>query len=90
MGGGIYVQKVFELIKDCSNFKEVSTDPTITRDGQLQRFLRSTKDKQIFAKETYKKYILVAPSKYLYMGHLKFTSVKIILMAYLFVLLYVL
>ena len=54
MDRDIYVQKIFEIIKDCKNFKELSTDSTVTRDGQLQGFLRSMKDKQVFAKETYK------------------------------------
>ena len=43
-----------EVGKDHGNFEELSTDPAVTRDSQLQRFLRSMKDKQIFAKETYK------------------------------------
>ena len=53
MDRDIYVQKIFEIIKDRTNFKELSTDSTVTRDGQLQGFLRSMKDKQVFAKETY-------------------------------------
>ena len=54
MDRGVYVWKMSEVGKDHGNFEELSTDPTVTRDSQLQRFLRSMKDKQIFAKETYK------------------------------------
>ena len=49
----VYIQKIFEIIKDPTKFKELSTDPTIIREGQLQRFLRSMKDKNIFTKENY-------------------------------------
>ena len=51
----VYIQKIFEIIKDRTKFKELSTDPTIIREGQLQRFLRSMKDKNIFTKENYEK-----------------------------------
>ena len=51
----VYIQKIFEIIKDRTKFKELSTDQTIIREGQLQRFLRSMKDKNIFTKENYEK-----------------------------------
>ena len=44
----VYIQKIFEIIKACAKFKELSTDPTIAREGQLESFLRSMKDKNIF------------------------------------------
>ena len=68
----VYIRKIFEIIKDRTKFKELSRDPTVIREGQLQRFLRSMKDKNIFTKETYEK--IVAVSRRLYMAHLKFTS----------------
>ena len=49
----VHIQKILELIKDRTKFKELSTDPTIMREGQLQRLLTSTKDKNIFTKENY-------------------------------------
>ena len=49
----VYFQKIFEIIKDRTKFKRLSTDPTIIREGQLQRILRSMKDKNIFTKENY-------------------------------------
>ena len=52
MDRNVYIQKIFEIIKDRTKFKELSTDPTIIREGQLQRFLRSMKNKNIFTKET--------------------------------------
>ena len=51
----VYIKKILEIIKDRTKFKELSTDPTIIREGQLQRFLRSMKDKNIFTKENYEK-----------------------------------
>ena len=51
----VYIRKIFEIIKDPTKFKELSTDPTIIREYQLQRFLRSMKGKNIFTKENYEK-----------------------------------
>ena len=55
MDRDVYIQKLFDIIKDGTKFKDLSTDPTIIREGQLQRFLRSMKNKNIFTKETYEK-----------------------------------
>ena len=55
MDRDIYIWKIFEIIKVCTKFKALSTDPTIIRKGQLQRFLRSMKDKNISTKENYEK-----------------------------------
>ena len=52
MDSDVYLQKIFEIIKDSTKFKGLSTDPTIIREAQLQRFLRYMKDKNIFTKET--------------------------------------
>ena len=46
----VYIEKMFEIIKYGPKFKELSTDPTIIREGQLQRLLRSMNDKNIFTK----------------------------------------
>ena len=51
----VYIQKIFQIIKDCTKFKELSTDTTVMSEGQLQRFLRSMKDKNIFTRENYEK-----------------------------------
>ena len=48
MDRDVYIRKTFEIIKDRTKFKELSTDPTIIREGQLQRFLRSMKDLEIY------------------------------------------
>ena len=34
----VYIRKIFEIIKDRAKFKELSTDPAIITEGQLQRF----------------------------------------------------
>ena len=70
----VYIQNIFEIIKDCRKFKEILTDPTIIREGQLQRFLRSMQYNNIFTKENYKNYIPVVLSLCLYIGHLNFAN----------------
>ena len=55
MDRNVYIRRIFVIIKDRTKFKELSTDPTIIRKCQLQRFLRSMKNKNIFTKETYEK-----------------------------------
>ena len=55
MNKDIYIQEIFEIISDCTKFIDLSTDPTITREGQLQRFLGFMNGKQIFSEETYEK-----------------------------------
>ena len=57
MDRDVYIRKILEIIKDHTKFKELSTDPAILREGQLQRFLRSMKDKNIFTEQTYEKNI---------------------------------
>ena len=37
------------------NLKKVSSDPTILREGKLQRFLRTLKNKDFFTGESYDK-----------------------------------
>ena len=53
MDRDVYIRKIFDIINDCTKFKELSTDATILREDQLQRFLRSMKGKNSFTKETY-------------------------------------
>ena len=55
MARDIYIRKIFEIIKDRRKLKEISTNLTTIREGLLQRFLRSMKDKKIFTKEKYEK-----------------------------------
>ena len=35
MDRGVYIQKIFEIIRERAKFKDLSTDPNITRQGQL-------------------------------------------------------
>ena len=51
----IYDQKILEIINDTTKFKKLKDNPTLTREGQLQRFLRKIKDKNLFDENTYKK-----------------------------------
>ena len=40
-----YIKKLSDIIRDTSKFKILSADPTLLREGQLQRFLRKFKNK---------------------------------------------
>ena len=51
----IYDQKVLEIINDMAEFKKLKDNPTLTREGRLQRFLRNVKAKNLFDENTYKK-----------------------------------
>ena len=50
-----YIKKLSDIISDTSKFKKLSADPTLLREGQLQRFLRKLKNKHFFTKEVYDK-----------------------------------
>ena len=50
-----FVKKIQAIINDTSKFKKLSSDPTILREGQLQRFLRTLKNKGFFTDESYDK-----------------------------------
>ena len=50
-----YVKKIYAIINDTSKFKKLPSDPTILREGQLQRFLRTLKNKRLFKDESYDK-----------------------------------
>ena len=48
-----YIKKLSDIISGTSKFKKLSADTTLLREGQLQRFLRKLKNKQLFTKEVY-------------------------------------
>ena len=50
-----YINKLFNFISDTSNFKKLSADRTLLREGKLQQFLRKLKNKQFFTKAVYDK-----------------------------------
>ena len=50
-----YGEKILRLISDVNKFRKLNGDPTLTREGQLQRFLRKIKDEGLFDDNTYKK-----------------------------------
>ena len=37
-----YEQGIFAIISDTSKFKVIDNDPTLQREGKLQRFFKST------------------------------------------------
>ena len=44
---------MYELLNDKSKFKELTSDPTKLREGQLQRYLRKLKNKGYFDESVY-------------------------------------
>ena len=58
----IYDQKTLEIINNTSKFKILKDSPTLTREGQLQNFLRNINDKNLFDENMYKN-IYLCPSK---------------------------
>ena len=51
----IFDREILEIINDSTKFQKLNDNPTLTREGKLQRFLRKIKDKNLFDKKTYKK-----------------------------------
>ena len=45
-----YINKLSDTISDTFKFKKLSSDPTLLREGQFQRFLRKLKNKEFFTK----------------------------------------
>ena len=48
-------RKILEIIYDTAKFKKLKNNPTLTREGQLQRFLKKIKNKNLFDQNAYKK-----------------------------------
>ena len=48
-----YVKGIYDIINDKNKFKELNNDPTINREGKLQRFLRDLKKKGKIDKDAY-------------------------------------
>ena len=41
----------YDIVNDASKFLKLSSDPTLRREGNLQRFLSTLKNKYFFTKE---------------------------------------
>ena len=39
----VYLERMYQLVSDETKFRRLGNDPTILREGQLQRFLRKLK-----------------------------------------------
>ena len=50
-----YEQGIFSIISDTSKFKVIDNDPTLQREGKLQRLLRALKNKGQLDKDTYER-----------------------------------
>ena len=53
MDRNVYNQKMYELIDDRTKFRKLDNDPTILREGQLQRYLRNLKKLGFFDEKSY-------------------------------------
>ena len=84
LGRGIYDQKILEIINDTTKFKKLKDNPTLTREGQLQRFLRKIKDKNLFDENTYKKIYPSGSKPAIIYGLPKHIRYYLILMTFLF------
>ena len=57
-----YDNMIFDILNDVSKFKKIDHDPTLYREGQLQRFLRKLKNNGLFNETEYKKVYPVGSS----------------------------
>ena len=48
-----YDRGILNIINDTSKFKPLSSDPTLTQDGKIQRFLRDLRKKSQLEQEVY-------------------------------------
>ena len=51
----LYKSSLYNIANDTSKFLKLSSEPTITREGKLQRFVRTLKNKGFFTKDQYDK-----------------------------------
>ena len=49
----LYISSLYDIVNDTSKFLKLPSDPTITREGKLQRFVRTLKNKGFFTKDQY-------------------------------------
>ena len=80
----IYDRKILEIINDSAKFKKLKDNPTLTREGQLQRFLRKIKTKIFLMKICIRKFILVVLSRLIFTVFLRHIRCYLILMSFLF------
>ena len=50
-----YINGIYKIINDTTKFKKLTKDPTIKREGQLQRYLRKLKKEGHFTEDIYSK-----------------------------------
>ena len=50
-----YNRMILDIVSEKTKFREISTDPTLKREGQLQRFLLKLKKKGVFKEDEYKR-----------------------------------
>ena len=46
----LYMSRMYDFVNDASKFLQLSSDPTLRREGKLQRFLCTSKNKEFFTK----------------------------------------
>ena len=55
MDRAVYNECSLDIVKDTTKFRKCNTDPTLFREGPLQRFLRTLKKKGFFTNDAYDK-----------------------------------
>ena len=48
-----YNKSMYDILKDKNKFRKIDKDPTLTKEGQLQRFIRKLKKEEVFNDKTY-------------------------------------
>ena len=49
----LYMSRMYDIVNDASKVLKLLSDPTLRKEGKLQRFLRTLKNKEIFTTDQY-------------------------------------
>ena len=72
-----YIKGISDILNDSHKFKELTIDPTINREGKLQRFLLELKKKGKIDAEIYNNVYPSGPQPTLIYGHPKCTRLSL-------------
>ena len=77
-------RKILKIINNTAKLKKMKDNPTLTREGQVQHFLRKIKEKIFLMKICIRKIILVVLNPLLFTVFLKHSRSYLILMTFFF------
>ena len=69
-----YDKAMCDILEENSKFRKLKKDPTLLKEGQLQRFIRTLKKQGVFDDNTYEIYILLDHNPLSYMALLSFIN----------------